>query len=582
MRKFILTLSVLACAVVCALPVGAQVLPAPDANSVVILSTTVTGGLGSVEAVKAAAIPRTVVLASPAQWVAMTAADFASYRAIILGDPTCQFSGPEAAATATGATWGPQVNGNVVIWGTDPVFHQGQGGDVVTDTGVRFASDLPTKTGAYITLSCYHHGAAPGTPVPLLNNAFGPGFTVTGVGCYNDAHIVATSPALTGLTDAVISNWSCSVHEAFDNWPVTFDVLAIARGIGASYNAPDGSIGTPYVIARGVTLISNLDLTPDEDTNELGETHTVTACVTEDGVPVVGTKVEFFIDAGPHAGLSGSDFTDATGCATFSYVGVALGDDIIRASYVDAAGATQFDRAIKHWVAPSNNPPDCSNAQAAIEVIWPPNHKFTAVSIIGVTDPDGDDVTITVTSISQDEPINTFGDGSTCPDGIIMDGAALVRVERSGTPSVPGNGRVYHITFIASDGDDTCEGVVTVCVPHDQGNGDVCVDDGPLYNSLGPCKGGARKGDDGLALGTEFNVRTESGQSHLEYTLADEVDVNLSVFDVSGRRMATIENTRKGAGSYAVTWESTLARGMYFYRLQAGNTVVTKTVLHAE
>src|SRR5262245_9383335 len=120
--KFIVPLAALACALL-ALPAAAQFLPAPDANSVLILAPTVSGGFGSNEATKAAAIPRTVVIASAAQWLSITAADFATYRAIILGDPTCSGLGPESAATATGATWGPAVNGNVVIWGTDPTYH---------------------------------------------------------------------------------------------------------------------------------------------------------------------------------------------------------------------------------------------------------------------------------------------------------------------------------------------------------------------------------------------------------------------------------------------------------------------------
>ena len=126
--------------------------------------------------------------------------------------------------------------------------------------GIGFAVSEVGKTGAFISLSCYYHDTAPATPVPVLENAFGAGFSLTGVGCYNDAHIVATHPALSSVTDASLSNWSCSVHEAFDAWPITFQVLAIAQGIGTSYTASDGSVGTPYILARGVEVISDIDL----------------------------------------------------------------------------------------------------------------------------------------------------------------------------------------------------------------------------------------------------------------------------------------------------------------------------------
>jgi cysteine-rich repeat protein len=226
--------------------------PAPDANSVLILDTTVSGGAGSLEATKAGARGFTVVVADAATWAATTGPEFGTYRAIILGDATC--GGSAAAAEANTAVWGPEIDGNVIVVGTDPTYHQSQGGAEVTDLGIGFATDIADKTGAYITLSCYYHGTAALTPVPLLD-PFG-SFSVTGVGCYNDAHIVATHPALGALTDADVSNWSCSVHEAFDSFDASFLPLVIANGIvgAGAIDFPDGSSGVPYIIARGETL----------------------------------------------------------------------------------------------------------------------------------------------------------------------------------------------------------------------------------------------------------------------------------------------------------------------------------------
>jgi len=136
-----------------------------------------------------------------------------------------------------------------------------------------------------------------------------------------------------------------------------------------------------------------------------------------------------------------------------------------------------------------NRPPDCGRAAASRDEIWPPNHQFEAVTVQGVTDPNGDPLTITVTGIRQDEALKGNGDGNTCPDGAgVGTSTAMLRAERAGTPKVPGDGRVYQVSFKASDGKGgECSGTVRVCVPHDQRPGHRCVDQGPLVNSTGPC-----------------------------------------------------------------------------------------------
>lgn len=135
-----------------------------------------------------------------------------------------------------------------------------------------------------------------------------------------------------------------------------------------------------------------------------------------------------------------------------------------------------------------NKPPDCSKASPSVAQLWPPNHKFWPISILGVTDPDGDPISILISSIRQDEPVNGVADGDTSPDGMgVGTSTAQVRAERAGNPKVPGNGRVYHIGFKASDGQGgACSGVVNVGVSHDQGQGVLPVDDGPLYDSTTP------------------------------------------------------------------------------------------------
>jgi hypothetical protein len=129
----------------------------------------------------------------------------------------------------------------------------------------------------------------------------------------------------------------------------------------------------------------------------------------------------------------------------------------------------------------SDNPPDCSTAAPSVPVIWEPSHGLIAIQILGVTDPDGDPVTITIDSIRQDEPVVGAGTGAFCPDGSgVGTSTAFVRAERAGTR----DGRIYTIAFTASDGSGpTCFGVVTVCVSRDQKGIPVCGNQGPLFDS---------------------------------------------------------------------------------------------------
>jgi hypothetical protein len=130
------------------------------------------------------------------------------------------------------------------------------------------------------------------------------------------------------------------------------------------------------------------------------------------------------------------------------------------------------------YCPPTNRPPDCSTVTANPSTLWPPNHTFRLVTLSGGTDPDGDAVTLTITGVTQDEPVNGAGDGNTSPDAQAGAQANTVRLraERSGT----GDGRVYRISFTGSDSQGgTCTGTVTVGVPHDQGAGSAPVDSAP-------------------------------------------------------------------------------------------------------
>jgi hypothetical protein len=343
-------------------------------NKALVLSGTVTNGINSVEAQKAISLGMTVDVVADSTWASMTTAQFANYRVIILGDPSCRSLNTSTTTVANNAAvWGAAVNGNVTINGTDPVLH---GRYTLAQNSVAFAAAQPDKTGLYMSLSCYYaSNVNTPTVVQMLNGISNNGFKVqtASASCFNNAHIVATHPALAGLTDALLSNWGCSVHEMFMNWPSDFNVLAIAKGAG-SYVASDGTVGQPYVLARGEGLVvvsANISISPASATLASPGSQVITAAVTSttNGTtsPLVGTPVTFQVLSGPDTGQTATAITDGAGTAPFtlSNSGVA-GTDYVTASFVDSNGQTQTSNGASiTWTAVVKTTPTITWANPA-------------------------------------------------------------------------------------------------------------------------------------------------------------------------------------------------------------------------
>src|SRR5438445_1841694 len=223
------------------------------AKKALILDSTVQGGTSSREAMSAQRAGLDVTVVDGTTWSAMTRDGFAAYDVIILGDPDCGLVGSLAPAEASTSVWGGAVNGNIAVILTDPDFHAAYltAPQTLMDNAINWAGSQEGRTGLYVSLRCYYGGAAPGTAVPALQGIGN--FTVQGQGgCPNSMHIVdVASPIVRGLSDADLSNWSCSAHGGFDSWPGAFEVVAIAQDISSSYIAPDGTTGTPYILASG-------------------------------------------------------------------------------------------------------------------------------------------------------------------------------------------------------------------------------------------------------------------------------------------------------------------------------------------
>lgn len=155
-------------------------------------------------------------------------------------------------------------------------------------------------------------------------------------------------------------------------------------------------------------------------------------------------------------------------------------------STVEWNEAQRLDFALVRYLGdPTNHAPVCSGVTADINQINTPNHAMTLITLSGATDPDGDALTLTITGVTQDEPVNGTGDGNTSPDAAAgpVGNQVYVRGERAGN----GDGRVYRIAFTVTDSNGgTCtgtgsgDGQVRVKVLH----GKKAVESAAVYNSF--------------------------------------------------------------------------------------------------
>jgi hypothetical protein len=180
-------------------------------------------------------------------------------------------------------------------------------------------------------------------------------------------------------------------------------------------------------------------------------------------------------------------------------------------------------------------------------------------------------VTIACLGVTQDEPVSG-GPGAGSHAGPASARRlrrrgdrprrhARVRLARDGS----GNGRVYDIAYRASDGcGGSSLGSVRVCVPHDP-DGD-CVDDGRRFNSLacGSSFTAQATGDGSQPLAIRG---LGAGRWSIRYSLSAPAEIRLEVFDLSGRRVATLESGRRGSGGHESVWAPAARNGVFFVRL---------------
>lgn len=183
-------------------------------------------------------------------------------------------------------------------------------------------------------------------------------------------------------------------------------------------------------------------------------------------------------------------FCNSEGCARYDQLKFFVDDSLLRFGSEKNVLAFQvcdhgvgafFDFDVVADVSGEVSCGACDFVTVSPTELWPPNHKFQEVAVMvgeGATA-----VPAVITSVRQDEPVRV-NKGDKCPDAVIADDGLSVdlRSERLGPPYSPG--RIYHLDYEAEMiNGQTCAGTATVCVPHDQGAPDNCVDSGAAFDS---------------------------------------------------------------------------------------------------
>jgi hypothetical protein len=283
-----------------------------------------------------------------------------------------------------------------------------------------------------------------------------------------DITVVDTTPPVITLLGANPQTIECG--DAYTElWATAMDVCCgdLTANIVIDANAVDTSTVGSYTVTYDVT-----------DCNNNPAAQVTRVVNVEDNTPPVIS----LLGADPQTIECGDAYTELWATAMDVCCGDLTANIVIDASAVDTSmvgsytvtydvidcngnPAAQVTRVVN---VEDNTPPDIS-VTVSPDTLWPPNHKMVDITAtVTVSDICDADPTVVLTSITSDEPDNAIGigDGNTINDIQLGtdDRAFQLRAERAGT----GDGRVYTITYTATDAsDNSAFAIATVVVPHD-------------------------------------------------------------------------------------------------------------------
>jgi hypothetical protein len=237
-------------------------------------------------------------------------------------------------------------------------------------------------------------------------------------------------------------------------------------------------LGTEANLTITLSLGSHiLTLNATDDSGNMG-TDNVTIDVVDTTPPEVNAGEDMTVEAGYETTVHGSatdlvdmdlDYVWKEGQTilgtevNLTYM-FTLGTHVLTLSATDDSGNVGTDNVTIEAV--DTTPPEIE-VTVAPDMMWPPNHKYVDVeTVVTVHDAVDPSPTLTLVSVTSNEPDNGKGDGNTTNDIVILGNNMFrFRAERSGT----GQGRTYTITYRATDASgNSAEASVTIMVPHNK------------------------------------------------------------------------------------------------------------------
>ena len=361
--------------------------------------------------------------------------------------------------------------------------------------------------------------------------------------------------------------------------------------------------GTAAIVGEGILL------TPTTATNPVNTSHTVTALVQDDdGNPIAGRNVDFEILSGPNAGLTGSEVTDGSGNAKFTWSSTTAGTDVVVARFLDSQQVLRTsNEASKTWEDGVTNLACSKDATLAFGDFDIDGNDPTYGEFAEVKNSEGLDVDLTACSFATFDPLTEKVIYTTPATGTVSATSSYVFASQNGDQAIPlgsiADGPVgpdrpgalvllEGTTSVGSSVGDVLSSVVAGLVYRNEDDVFAAMSGGGTATSREEQRAAflaalARLGqpvaDEGDVHGIDLDVAAAPNplrdRTTVSFGVAAATDVRVAVYDPLGREVALLAEAPYSAGRHEVTFEARdLPAGVYVIRAIVGSDARTARV----